>query len=251
MFQKVLTYCGLPTLAAAAILLTADPSQAAGHGGGGHFGGGFHAGFARGGYSRGYSGYSRGYGGYSRGYYPSHGYRSNYGYGRNYGYRRYGYGYYPSYGSYPYYGSYYNSYPYYGSYPNYENYLYDTSDPYYSTNLGSDSANGSADTSSNGNSGPSYPVATETNGTQSDSPVNITVRVHANAELWFDGTKTKSTGAVRKFRSPPLESGRQYTYDVRARWKDNGRTVTQTRHLNVSAGDQITVRFPVRSKTQE
>jgi uncharacterized protein (TIGR03000 family) len=247
MFQKVLTFCGLPTLAAAAILLTADPGEArgpggGGHGGGGHFGGGFHAGVG-GGFSRGYGGgSSRGYGGYyhggySRGYYPSYGNRSHYGYGHHYGYRRYGYGY-------PYYGSYYDSYPYYGSD------LYGSSYPDYSYDLGSGAAYGSGDNGSSGDPGPSYAVTTETNGMRIDTGVNITVRLPANAELWFDGTKTKSTGTVRKFQSPPLRSGLRYTYDLRARWKDNGRTVTQTRHITVSAGDQIAVRFPVRSGTK-
>jgi uncharacterized protein (TIGR03000 family) len=90
-----------------------------------------------------------------------------------------------------------------------------------------------------------------TNGTQSKNTVNITVRVPANADLWFEGTKTQSTGAVRKFQSPPLKSGRQYTYEVWVRWNDNGRIVTQTRQLSVSAGDHLTVRFPVRSETSK
>jgi uncharacterized protein (TIGR03000 family) len=71
--------------------------------------------------------------------------------------------------------------------------------------------------------------------------------VPANAELWFGGVKTRSTGAVRKFQSPPLADGGRYSYEVRARWQENGRTVTQRQRVLVTPGANITVRFPVRS----
>jgi len=213
MFQKVLTIWGLPALATAAFLLTADPGLAAGQG----------SSYSRAGYSRGYNFYDR--------------YRHQWG------------------GSNPSYGAYYKTYPsfgsYYNSYPSYDSSPYDTSDWDSGSDLGSSSASSSAGTSSNGYSGTTYPVALGTNGTQSKNTVNITVRLPANADLWFEGTKTQSTGGVRKFQSPPLKSGRQYTYEVWARWNDNGRIVTQTRHLSVSRGDHLTVRFPVRSETTE
>jgi uncharacterized protein (TIGR03000 family) len=71
----------------------------------------------------------------------------------------------------------------------------------------------------------------------------IAVRVPANAEIWFDGEKTSQTGSEREFVSPPLTPGRTFSYDVRARWRDNGRTVDRTRHVDVRAGQRQKVDF--------
>jgi uncharacterized protein (TIGR03000 family) len=74
-------------------------------------------------------------------------------------------------------------------------------------------------------------------------PALIDVTVPADAALSFQGVPmTEETGALRQFQSPPLTSGRTYTYDVRATWKDqDGREVVRTRHLTVRAGDHLTV----------
>jgi len=70
------------------------------------------------------------------------------------------------------------------------------------------------------------------------------VAVPADAEVWLDGTKTTSTGALREFTSPTLTPGQRYTYQVRARWHENGHEVTQTQKVTVSAGADVTIRFP-------
>jgi uncharacterized protein (TIGR03000 family) len=80
-----------------------------------------------------------------------------------------------------------------------------------------------------------------------DTTAHVTVKVPASAELWFNGSKMKSTGAVRKFQTPPLSSGPQYRYTVRARWQENGQVVTQTRQIRVSPGAHLEVDFPERS----
>jgi uncharacterized protein (TIGR03000 family) len=73
---------------------------------------------------------------------------------------------------------------------------------------------------------------------------NLVVEVPENAEIWFDGNKTAQTGASRNFVSPPLVPGRMYTYEIRARWKDNGRAAEQTQIVMVRAGEQVHVTFP-------
>jgi uncharacterized protein (TIGR03000 family) len=51
---------------------------------------------------------------------------------------------------------------------------------------------------------------------------------------------------VRAFQSAPLTPGQQYTYEFRARWKnDDGREVTQTQQVIVTAGAHVRVDFPV------
>jgi uncharacterized protein (TIGR03000 family) len=66
---------------------------------------------------------------------------------------------------------------------------------------------------------------------------SIQVRVPANAEIWFDNSKTRQTGALRIFVSPPLDSGKMFTYVVHARWTDNsGKVIDQTKKVEVQAG---------------
>jgi uncharacterized protein (TIGR03000 family) len=77
----------------------------------------------------------------------------------------------------------------------------------------------------------------------SDLTVHVTVRAPADAEIWFGGTKTRQTGAVREFESPELMSGRKYTYEVRARWTQDGKEVSRTRSIEVTAGARKTVDF--------
>jgi len=76
-----------------------------------------------------------------------------------------------------------------------------------------------------------------------DNTAHIEVLVPGEAALWFNGWKARSTGVVRKLQSPPLTPGRNYTYTVRARWEENGREVTQTRQVAVSAGAKVRVDF--------
>lgn len=65
----------------------------------------------------------------------------------------------------------------------------------------------------------------------------IDVQLPPEAELWFEGVKTKQTGPERHFRSPRLSDGREYAYTLRARWKEGGKTVEQRHELHVKAGD--------------
>jgi len=64
-----------------------------------------------------------------------------------------------------------------------------------------------------------------------------------NAEVWIEGQKTQQQGTWREYFSPPLNPGKNYTYDVRARWNDNGRNVERTRSVSVQAKGVATVDF--------
>jgi uncharacterized protein (TIGR03000 family) len=77
----------------------------------------------------------------------------------------------------------------------------------------------------------------------SPATARITVRVAPDAQIWFDDTATRQTGALREFESPLLGPGKIYTYDIRARWRVGGREVTQSRHVGVHAGARVTVDF--------
>lgn len=62
--------------------------------------------------------------------------------------------------------------------------------------------------------------------------------VPPDAEVWFEGDKTMQTGPDRLFRSPPLEPGKNYTYDLKVRWMENGQPVEKTRQVRVTAGEE-------------
>jgi len=71
----------------------------------------------------------------------------------------------------------------------------------------------------------------------------VEVRVPAGAEVWFDDEPTRQRGEQRTFVSPPLTPGREFHYDVRARWKDGDRVVDQTRAVGVRSGQTTEVDF--------
>jgi uncharacterized protein (TIGR03000 family) len=84
----------------------------------------------------------------------------------------------------------------------------------------------------------------------SDGPgsvATVEVKVPANAELWFEGVKQNKTGAVREFKSPPLDPKYKYSYDVKVRWtNDAGSQQEQTRTVNVRAGERTVVDFTTK-----
>lgn len=214
MFRKHLLIVNALALAAAVVLLAAGPATAQHRDYG--YGGYSHGGYYSHGYYPGHSGY------YSHGYYPGH-----------YGY--YGHSYYPSYSHYGlgYYPGYYSSY--YGSYaPGY--YLYAPGYTYSAT-----PGSYQAFYPSTGSIGaPAMPTGV-------DRVVHFDIRVPADAEIWFDGAKTESVGPAREFVSPALVPDHRYTYEIRARWKEGGREVTQTRRVTVHAGERVSLTFPEKA----
>jgi len=78
---------------------------------------------------------------------------------------------------------------------------------------------------------------------QGNRAVWINVTVPANAEILFGNVKTAQNGAQRAFISPPLDRGRDFTYDITAKWQEGGRQVVRTRHVTVHAGDVVNLSF--------
>ena len=73
--------------------------------------------------------------------------------------------------------------------------------------------------------------------------VYLDVRVPANAEVIVETEKTKQTGPRRSFISPPIPTGRNYVYEIKAKWLENGQEVVRTRQVDVRAGEQVVVDF--------
>jgi uncharacterized protein (TIGR03000 family) len=221
MFRKAFSFGGTLLLVGAAILVAPGFIQAqhgGGHGGGGHGGGHFTGGHSGGGHFGGAR-----FGGYRGGFYRG---------GRHYG----GSGYYPYYrpsGYYPYYDD-----------------AYDSGYTTYYGDSGQDSLNGAtSDPAPADEDQVSPPLADAT--AQTGASTHFTIMAPADAQIWFNGTPTKSTGPVREFQTPPLTPGVQYNYDLRARWHENGRVVTQVRHVEFVPGQHVDVEFQVAPTTPE
>jgi uncharacterized protein len=78
-------------------------------------------------------------------------------------------------------------------------------------------------------------------------PVRVTINVPADAEVWFDGVKTKQTGTSRTFVSAPLAPGK-YSYEVRVLWTKDGRAFSQTQQVDVQPGANVELTFPGQQK---
>jgi len=220
---------GALTLTAIIAFSTPALAQRGGGGRGGHGGGG---GGNRGGYHGGGSyhggGYRGGYGGYGGyGYRPGIGFGIGLGTGLGLEYGLGGYGYRGGYG--------------YGGYsPSYGGTYYSPSVTYV------DPSTTYVD--------PGYP---QVEGIPADSsrdslyyapePVDNTARlrilVPSDAKVWVGGQETAQRGQEREFGSPPLTPGKSYTYEVKARWMENGEPVEKTRQVKVIANRTTTVDF--------
>jgi uncharacterized protein (TIGR03000 family) len=71
----------------------------------------------------------------------------------------------------------------------------------------------------------------------------LEIRLPADAELRLQGVKMNERGSLRRITTPTLDPGMDYTYDVNARWMENGMQVSKDRHVMVRAGDKWTVDF--------
>jgi uncharacterized protein (TIGR03000 family) len=67
----------------------------------------------------------------------------------------------------------------------------------------------------------------------------ITVRLPADAELWFGDVRTQKTGPERAFTTPAVESDGYYGYTVTARWVRDGRVITRQRLVRFQAGGDV------------
>ena len=69
------------------------------------------------------------------------------------------------------------------------------------------------------------------------------MRLPIDAKLSADGTPLRLTGAERKFVTPPLPGGMEYTYRFTAEYERNGAVVSVTRKVPVRAGGTAAIEF--------
>jgi len=78
---------------------------------------------------------------------------------------------------------------------------------------------------------------------RTENTAEVTVVVPEGAELWFNGAKTSQPGSQRKFVTPALTPGEDFTYALKARWIQDGRPVEQTRSIHVQANSSQVIDF--------
>jgi uncharacterized protein (TIGR03000 family) len=183
------------------------------HGGGGRWDGGYYGGW----------GGSYGWGGYNSPWYGSS-YTYAYPYTNSYTY------------SYPYRYSY--GYPYTYNSPYYYGSTYSSPTVYYPTMPSNAYVSGTGSPGAYSTTQSFYPPDA-----QGNMPALINVQVPPDAQVWFDDVNTSQRGMERVFRSPPLQQGQDYSYEVKARWNENGKDVERTRKVRIHAGERVFVNF--------
>ncbi len=77
--------------------------------------------------------------------------------------------------------------------------------------------------------------------TAADAPAHVTITAPADARLTVDGVEIP--GSARTFSTPPLLAGRTFYYTVTAEMTRDGRKVSDSRRVLVSAGGDVSVEF--------
>jgi len=71
----------------------------------------------------------------------------------------------------------------------------------------------------------------------------LAVSVPSDAKIYVNGQATSSTGETRQYVSRDLQTGYNYAYEVRAELVRDGRTVEQTKRIDLRAGETANLAF--------
>jgi len=73
----------------------------------------------------------------------------------------------------------------------------------------------------------------------------LEIHVPADAILTVDGAQTQSTGPTRVLIPPPLQQGKEYSYELKAKVNRNGKDESKTQTVKVRPGQptQVTMNF--------
>jgi len=87
---------------------------------------------------------------------------------------------------------------------------------------------------------------------EESAPATIVVRTPADATLTFDGERTQSTGAERRFETVVLQPGSTYTYTLEATRVVDGEKKTVKQRVELQAGKvtEVRVEFPAVAVTE-
>src|SRR5262245_56985488 len=71
---------------------------------------------------------------------------------------------------------------------------------------------------------------------RAENRVMLNIQAPTGANLWISDVFMGQGDGNRQYISPPLENGRKYIYDVKARWMQDGREMTSTRSFEFVGG---------------
>ncbi len=77
----------------------------------------------------------------------------------------------------------------------------------------------------------------------------LVVQAPEGTKLFVDDRPTATTSSRRVFRTPNLEPGQLYFYDLRAELNQNGKIYRQTRRVFVRAGEEVQASFSDLART--
>jgi uncharacterized protein (TIGR03000 family) len=71
----------------------------------------------------------------------------------------------------------------------------------------------------------------------------LSVKVPADAKVFVNDRPTTSTGTDREYVSHDLAPGARYNYNIRAEFERDGKTVTETKSIQLTAGQTANLDF--------
>jgi uncharacterized protein (TIGR03000 family) len=100
---------------------------------------------------------------------------------------------------------------------------------------------------------PTEPEIQKVIGDLGPAPAQLVVNLPAQARLTIENQPTTATSGSRRFVSPALQPGRDYSYTLRAELVEDGTPITATKEVIVRAGEtsEVTFDFAPRTVTQK
>ncbi len=95
------------------------------------------------------------------------------------------------------------------------------------------------------------PVDDDDNQVSASNRARVIVSLPANGKLFVDNTPIRNAAEIKTFRTPELSKGQQYFYEMRAEVLVDGKVVTQTRRVTLTAGDLIRADFSTLGKSSD
>jgi uncharacterized protein (TIGR03000 family) len=89
----------------------------------------------------------------------------------------------------------------------------------------------------------SGPAGTPVGASGPGARATVVVRLPVDATLYADGAPLKMTGGERKFATPELPAGMEYTYKFTAEYERNGEVVSVTKKVAVRGGGSVAIEF--------
>jgi uncharacterized protein (TIGR03000 family) len=86
-------------------------------------------------------------------------------------------------------------------------------------------------------------------GEASATPATLVVSLPADAKLMIDGNATRSISTTRTFVTPALETGKEFSYTLKAEVVRDGQTFTAIKNVTVKGGEEskVSIEIPVTS----